>query len=97
MATKRWRRPQPMRNARTLTPGLRRYLESGDFGALEPDLALYRVARRVLDGHLEELAELWRAHGAEIKAGRPARMTFAEYQLRKAAAPRAGAEEDEQR
>ena len=76
-----------------LSDAMRAYLVTGDFVALPPDLALYRLARRVLDGHLEELAALWREHGPVIKATHPG-LTFAEYQLRRAPAPRAGAEEE---
>ena len=66
-----------------LTPTLRAYLKGG-FDAMlaeAADLEVYQLAGQVMNGHVDKLRELWRAHAAEIKAAHPA-LTFAEYRLR---------------
>ncbi len=54
----------------TLTAWVRRYLETGKFH-YDPDVPspppeLYAMAKRVLDGEMESLRELWTQHGAEV-------------------------------
>ena len=72
-----------------LTPALRLYLETGDYNAALAAMAaddrgkfeLFQLAGRVIRGHVEDLRELWRAHGDTIKAAHPG-VTFAERTLR---------------